>query len=75
MVKGKNIRPDRCLAITFTRRASEEMRERLEKLGVREVNIHTFHSLCYAVLKQNYEKAGLDKDFNVISEQERALYK
>ena len=75
MVKGKNIRPDRCLAITFTRRASEEMRERLEKLGVREVNIHTFHSLCYAVLKQNYEKVGLDKDFNVISEQERALYK
>ena len=75
MVKEKGIASENCLAITFTRRASEEMRERLEKLGVYNVNIHTFHSFCFAVLKENYEKAGLNEDFSVISAQERALYK
>ena len=67
-----------CLAITFTRRAADEMRERLQKLlpvKADNINIHTFHSLCLAVLKENYEKAGLNEDFNVISEQEKALYK
>ena len=67
-----------CLAITFTRRAADEMRERLQKLlpvKADNINIHTFHSLCLAVLKENYEKAGLNEDFNVISEQEKAVYK
>ena len=63
------------LAITFTRRAAEEMRERLAKLGVFNVNIHTFHSFCFDILRENYQKAGLNEDFRVISEQERALYK
>ena len=66
------------LAITFTRRAADEMRQRLQKLLLNKadnINIHTFHSLCLAILKENYEKAGLNEDFNVISEQEKALYK
>ena len=69
--------PQQCLAITFTRRASQEMYERLQKLlkdRAEKINIHTFHSLCLAILKENYDKAGLSEDFNVISEQEKALY-
>ena len=72
MVNNKGFKD--CLAITFTRRAALEMEQRLEKLGINGVNIHTFHSFCFEVLKENYQKAGLDKDFKVISEQERALY-
>ncbi len=78
MVSKLNIEPKNCLAITFTHRAAEEMKERLKKLLKDKsdfVNIHTFHSLCYSILKENYKEVGLDKDFIVMSEQEKALCK
>lgn len=78
MIKEKNIPASDCLAITFTHRAAGEMRERLKKLlpdCARKINIHTFHSLCFSLLKENFVKAGLSENFKVISEEERALYK
>lgn len=54
------------------------MRERLQKLlnaQSDEINIHTFHSMCLEILKENYEKAGLSQDFGVITPQEKSLYK
>ena len=38
------------------------------------INIHTFHSLGLAILKEHCDKAGLNENFKVISEQEKALY-
>ena len=78
LIKEKNVPANNCLAITFTRRAAEEMRQRLKKLLSDKadlINIHTFHSLCLSILKENTEKAGLSEDFKVISEQEKSLYK
>ncbi len=72
------VKPENCLAITFTKRASDEMKERLEKLlpeVFQSINIHTFHSLCYSILKENALKAGLNPDFKVISNEEKELYK
>ena len=54
------------------------MGERLQKLlpqCAQDISIHTFHSLCLSILKENFNEAGLSENFSVISEQEKALYK
>lgn len=78
MISELGIPAQNFLAITFTRRATQEMRERLGKLlseKANSINIHTFHSLCFSLLKENYEKAGLNENFIVMSEQEKELCK
>lgn len=78
LISEKNVSPENILAITSTRRAAQEMRERLEKLlgdKAKTINIHTFHSLCFSILKKYHEIAGLSENFTVMSEQEKALCK
>ncbi len=63
-----------CLAVTFTRRAALEMRERLEKLLPRDadkVPIHTFHSLGQTILQEQSVAARLPPDFRVADDIER----
>lgn len=77
-IMRKEAQPENFLAITFTRRAAQEMRERLLKLlgfQAEQINIHTFHSMCFSILKEHSQKAGLNPDFKVISQQEKSLYK
>ncbi|MDR2399052.1 MAG: UvrD-helicase domain-containing protein [Endomicrobium sp.] len=78
MVLENNTSPENFLAITFTRRAANEMNYRLNLLlhkNYGNINVHTFHSLCFSILKENYDKASLNPNFKVASEHEMKLYK
>ncbi|MFV2102234.1 UvrD-helicase domain-containing protein [Micromonospora sp. LOL_024] len=67
--------PEHCLAITFTRRAAEELQHRLDGLlgpVAEDVTVGTFHSLGLTILHENAEAAGLPDGFRVADDADRA---
>lgn len=57
----QGIAPENILAISFTKKASEELKERLSKLigdDSELVNVGTFHSICYSVLRAENKKVA-----------------
>ncbi|WP_297889213.1 UvrD-helicase domain-containing protein [Sulfurihydrogenibium sp.] len=69
LVKNFNIPLHRILAITFTNKAAEEMKERVEKaLGERPQWIMTFHSFAAKLLRFEAENVGYNRNFVIYDE-------
>ncbi len=73
-VAGSAAGPGSCLAITFTRRAADEMRARLAAMlpaaADRQVTVTTLHGLGLMILREHYELAGLSAGFRVADDAE-----
>lgn len=70
------VNPYNILAITFTNKAANEMKERIERqLGYSDVWTSTFHSMCARILRMDCERIGYSKDFTIYTglESERVV--
>jgi len=74
MIKERHIAPYHILAITFTKKATNEMRERLQhEIGNEAslVHISTIHSLCATILRKNANVIGFARNFEIIDEEDQ----
>lgn len=65
MIKNHKILPEEILAVTFTTKAAKEMKERVEKMVSKRIEISTFHSFSLKILKQYYKELDYEKNFTI----------
>ncbi len=70
LIEVGEVRPDSIVAVTFTNRAADEMRRRVDSLvddeeAASQVIISTFHSLGARLLRANAPRADLDWNFSI----------
>src|SRR5581483_5774889 len=80
LMEEMRVSPLRILAVTFTNKAAQEMKERAANLAgnqkVKELFIGTFHRLCLTILKIHAQKLGYQPGFTIYDDSDqKALIK
>ena len=79
LMQEKGVRPWNILAITFTNKAANEMKERVENLVgevAKDMWIGTFHSICVRILRRYIDRIGFTSSFIIFdSSDQRTLVK
>ncbi|MBK1669210.1 hypothetical protein CKO28_14325 [Rhodovibrio sodomensis] len=72
----RGVDPKRVLCVTFTKKAADEMVERLSPylsgVGKRDLSVGTFHSLSGRLLREFASHAGLTRDFDIYADRDQA---
>ena len=74
LINKYDIRPSNILALTFTNKASNEMKQRLEKLlriSSQGLWFGTFHGICRRLLKIHWKEAGINEHFTILDSQDQ----
>lgn len=69
LMQEKGVAPWSILAITFTNKASREMRERIGNLlgpDAENIWISTFHSMCVRILRRDIDRIGYSRTFSIL---------
>ena len=79
LMHEKGVKPWNILAITFTNKAANEMKERVEKLVgevAKDMWIGTFHSICVRILRRYIDRIGFSSSFIIFdTSDQRSLVK
>lgn len=70
LILEKNISPENILMVTFTNKAANEMKQRIQKLTTNSPFAGTFHSLCAKILRREGKHLGIPVNFTIYDEQD-----